>query len=278
MCTANCAGFIDPIYAYNHDGESAAVTGGPVYRADMFPPEYQGTCSSATTPRDSSGTPSSTRTATSPPSTTSTTQAGSVVDLKVAPDGSLYYITYWPGRALPRHLQHRVAPAGGGRRPPTSPRASSRSRCTSRAPEASDPDGDPLSYQWAFGDGTTSTDAEPDEDVHGQGRLHRAPDRVGGRRPVAAQPIVIQVGIPPALIVAAPTEGQLYRAGDTITYNAFATDAAGFDLNDADIKTEVGCTTARTSTRSSVRSPDGPGRSRSRGPARRRQTPRTRSR
>ncbi|UUZ61590.1 hypothetical protein LP418_05885 [Nocardioides sp. B-3] len=36
-----------------------------------------------------------------------------------------------------------------------------------------------------------------------------------------------------------PTPGQLYRAGDTITYNAFATDAAGFDLNDANIKTVV---------------------------------------
>ena len=50
---------------------------------------------------------------------------------------------------------------------------------------------------------------------------------------------MIQVGVAPDLIVAAPTEGQLYRAGDTITYNAFATDGAGFDLNDANIKTEV---------------------------------------
>ena len=54
-----------------------------------------------------------------------------------------------------------------------------------------------------------------------------------------AQPIVIQVGLPPELTVSAPTEGQLYRAGDTITYNAFARDAAGFDLDDGDIKTEV---------------------------------------
>ena len=45
--------------------------------------------------------------------------------------------------------------------------------------------------------------------------------------------------MPPNLTVAAPRQGALYRAGDTITYNASATDAAGFDLNDAAIKTEV---------------------------------------
>ena len=50
---------------------------------------------------------------------------------------------------------------------------------------------------------------------------------------------MIQVGDAPELTVSAPTEGQLYRAGDTITYNAFARDAAGFDLDDGDIKTEV---------------------------------------
>src|SRR5262245_21792346 len=41
-CTTDCAGLIDPIYAYPHNGQSAAVTGGPVYRGTMFPPAYQG--------------------------------------------------------------------------------------------------------------------------------------------------------------------------------------------------------------------------------------------
>jgi hypothetical protein len=50
---------------------------------------------------------------------------------------------------------------------------------------------------------------------------------------------VIQVGLAPELNVSVPTEGALYQAGDTITYNAFARDAAGFDLNDGDIKTVV---------------------------------------
>ena len=60
-----------------------------------------------------------------------------------------------------------------------------------------------------------------------------------GEDQTQAQPIVIQVGSQPELTVSAPTEGDLYRAGDTITYNAFARDAAGFDLNDGAIKTEI---------------------------------------
>jgi hypothetical protein len=50
---------------------------------------------------------------------------------------------------------------------------------------------------------------------------------------------VIQVGIPPTLTVSSPVDGATYRAGDTITWNAFANDAAGFDLDDADITTVV---------------------------------------
>ena len=43
----------------------------------------------------------------------------------------------------------------------------------------------------------------------------------------------------PSVTIAVPDDGSTYRAGDTVTYNAFATDAAGFDLNDAGISTEV---------------------------------------
>ena len=59
-------------------------------------------------------------------------QAGSVVDLKVAPDGSLYYITYYPG-ALYRVDFNTVSHLPVARPPPTRRRASSRSPSSSRA-------------------------------------------------------------------------------------------------------------------------------------------------
>ena len=237
-CPVGCPGYVNPLFAYPHAGESSAVTGGPVYRDDMFPPEYRGDLFFGDYAKgfikvadlDATGNIAAVR--------DFDTQAGSVVDLKVAPDGSLYYLTYWPG-ALYRvsynttsHLPVASATANvtKGLEPLTVQFSSAGTR---------DPDGDELSYHWAFGDGTTSSDPNPTKTYSAKGVYTARLTVSAAGDQVHAQPIVIQVGVPPALIVSSPTEGQLYRAGDTITYNAFATDAAGFDLNDANIKTEV---------------------------------------
>jgi glucose/arabinose dehydrogenase len=238
MCTSACAGFIDPIYTYPHDNASAAVTGGPVYRGGAFPPEYAGDLFFGDYAKgfikhadlDASGDITAVH--------AFDDQAGSVVDLKVAPDGSLYYITYYPG-ALYRifHDPTSSAPVANasadvtkGLEPLTVHFSSAGSR---------DLDGDPLGYQWAFGDGTTSTEANPTKTYVNKGVYTARLVVSAGGEQRNAQPIVIQVGGAPDLTVSTPTEGQLYQAGDTITYNAFARDAAGFDLDDGKIKTVV---------------------------------------
>jgi len=93
----NCTGFIDPIHAYNHNGQSAAATDGPIYRGGMFPPAYQGSLFFGDYAQgfikraqlDESGNVTAVH--------DFDLTAGSVVDLKVAPDGSLYYLNYYPG-------------------------------------------------------------------------------------------------------------------------------------------------------------------------------------
>lgn len=237
-CTANCTGLIEPIHAYNHNGQSNAVTSGPIYRGGVFPTEYQGNLffgdyAAGFIKRaklDASGNITSV--------IDFDTQAGAVTDLKVAPDGALYYITYWPGalyRVTYNTTSHvPVANASADVTKGVQPLTVHFSSAGSV-----DPDGDPLSYLWTFGDGTTSTEANPTKDylVKGVYTVRLTVTAAGDSIP--ATPIVIQVGVPPTLTVATPAEGQLYRAGDTISYNAFATDAAGFDLNDAGIKTVV---------------------------------------
>ena len=161
-----------------------------------------------------------------------------MTDLKVAADGSMYYITYWPGAIY--HVTfntstHRpVASASADVTKGVEPLVVHFSSAGS-----SDPDGDALTYLWSFGDGTTSTQPNPTKTYATKGVFTARLTVTANGDQSTAQPIVVQVGLAPDLIVSAPTEGQLYRAGDTITYNAFAKDAAGFDLNDANIKTEV---------------------------------------
>jgi glucose/arabinose dehydrogenase len=125
VCTAHCTGYLDPIYAYNHDGQGSAITGGPVYRGSMFPAEYQGNLFFGDYARefiwravlDANGNVIAVH--------EFDNQAGSIVDLKVAPDGSLYYITYFPGELY----RSASTPTRTCRSPPpqrASPRASSR--------------------------------------------------------------------------------------------------------------------------------------------------------
>src|SRR6185295_4846698 len=96
-CTSACP-YTNPIYAYNHDGGSRAIAMGSSYRSSMFPSSYQGRLFFGdyaagfikTLTFASNGTVSSVN--------DFDLVAGSVVDLKTAADGSLYYVTFIPGR------------------------------------------------------------------------------------------------------------------------------------------------------------------------------------
>ncbi|HEV8559728.1 MAG TPA: PA14 domain-containing protein [Actinophytocola sp.] len=238
VCASNCAGFIDPIHAYPHNGASASVTGGPIYRGTMFPPEYQGNLFFADYAQgfikravlDAGGNATSVQ--------DFDTTAGSVVDMKIAPDGSMYFVTFYPGaiyRVTYNTTSHvPVASAAADQTRGVEPMDVHFSSAGSN-----DPDGDELSYSWNFGDGTTGTEPNPTHTYTAKGVYTARLTVSANGDSTNAQPIVIQVGIPPTLTVSMPTEGQLYRAGDTITYNAFANDAAGFDLNDNNIKTVI---------------------------------------
>jgi PKD repeat protein len=239
LCASTCAGFVDPIHAYNHDGAGAAITGGPVYRGDMFPPEYRGSLffgdyTAGFVKRavlDAAGNVTAVA--------DFDTAAGSVVDLKVAPDGALYYLTYYPGRL------YRIGYDLGNQAPTANATADVTKGVEPltvhfSSAGSTDPEGDELEYAWDLGDGTTSTEPDP---VHSYPEIgvYTATLTVTDAQGLQAQavPVVIQVGVAPTVTVATPADGSMYRAGDTITYNAFATDAAGLDLDDGDIKTEV---------------------------------------
>lgn len=212
-CEGPCSnsGFINPIYSYPHNGSSSSVTGGFVYRANMFPATYQGRYFFAdyvkgfikTLTLDANG--ASTGVSDFDPS------VGSAVDLKTANDGSVYFITYSPAR-LYRITYSTVNQI---------PTAKSSSNVVSGNPPltvnfssagSSDPDGTTLTYNWDFGDGTSSTQANPSKTYNNKGRFIVELTVSDGVSPAQATPIIIQVGTPPTVSVQTPINNSTYKA------------------------------------------------------------------
>ena len=237
-CTPSCEDTINPLYAYPHAGASASVTGGPIYRGSMFPADYQGDLIFADLAQgvikriefDAEGNRAGVKDFDS--------NVPWIADMKVAPDGSMYYVAFFPGRlyrvtydtANPTPSASASADVTKGQEPLTVHFSSAGSN---------DPNGDPLTYSWDFDDGTTSTEANPTKTFADKGTYTVELTVSDGTNQAQAVPVVIQVGEPPTVTISSPTEGAKYKAGDTITYNAFAADAAGLDIDDGNISTEV---------------------------------------
>ncbi len=241
MCTLSateCAKYTNPIYTYSHDGQSSAVTGGPVYHGSMFPSTYKGRYFVGDYARgfirtltlDSNGNSTGVQ--------DFDTNAGSVVDMREAHDGSLYYLTYYPARL------YRVSYSTGNTVPVANASADKTKGIEPLTVKfssagSSDPDGSPLTYDWDFGDGTHSTAANPQKTYTVKGTYTVILKVSDGTNVAEAIPLVIQVGTPPSVHIGSPTDGSKYKAGDTIFYTASGIDGAGFDLHDADFTTEV---------------------------------------
>ncbi|MEK7570829.1 MAG: PA14 domain-containing protein [Patescibacteria group bacterium] len=239
MCTLPCNNYTNPIYYYIHQGDfGSAVTGGSIYHGGMFPQEYDGDYffgdygQGFIRRMDLDAAGNNIGVSDFDPN------AGTVVDMKVAPDGSLYYLTIFPGvlyrvsYATDSHLPiaNATADVTKGIEPLT---------VTFSSAGSSDPDNDPIAYLWNFGDGTTSTQANPTKTFTEKGTYTVQLTVSDATDASQAVPIVIQVGQPPVVTIGSPVEGDLYRATDEIQITAHAVDAAGLDLNDAAIKTEV---------------------------------------
>lgn len=236
VCEGSCTslGMTNPIYEYAHFNDSAAVTGGPVYRANMFPASYKGKLFFADYAMGFIKTLDTQNNAV----VDFDLNAGSVVDLKVAPDGSIYYVTYYPGRLYRISYSEGnsipVASAGSDKTKGIEPLTVNFTSVGSF-----DPNNDPLAFNWDFGDGTFSTDPNPVKTYNTKGTYTVQLTVSDATDSAQAVPIVIQVGIPPDLTIAAPTDGYNYKAGDTIQYQATALDGAGFDIDDGNISTDI---------------------------------------
>jgi glucose/arabinose dehydrogenase len=218
-----------PDYDYQHSSSGNAVLGGPQYTGDQYPSGYRGQVFFG----DYAG--GFIRRATLDSQNRVTSVSGfatgwSGTDIVEMPDGNVGYvafgtgapgtgslksIVYSPGNATP------IASAAGtptsGNAPLTVAFSSSGSR---------DPDGDALSYSWDFGDGTSSTAANPSKTYNQTGSYTARLTLNDGRGRTASATVAINVGNgAPTVSLDAPADGSPYTNGETVNLRASGSDA-----------------------------------------------------
>jgi glucose/arabinose dehydrogenase len=217
-----------PVYSYDHSiGNS--ITGGEVYRGQQFPQEYQGAYFFGDYAKnyikyltfDSNGDVESVN--------TFEDSADRVNAIAVGPDGSLYWTSIGDGTITEVTYTGNQAPSiGTVSATPTS--ATSAPQTVEFSVSASDPEGDSLTYDWTFGDGTTGSGASTSHTYQNEGVYTAYVEVSDGTQTIESRQIEITIGEPPSVTIDSPDSGMLFRAGDTISFSASGSDAEGNTL------------------------------------------------
>lgn len=228
-CGAPPPGMTNPIYDYGHTSGCASITGGAFVPAGAWPPAYEGAylfsdyvCGTIfLLTRTSTG--GFTRT----PFATGLGSSSAVTLIFGPHNGSeaLYYTTYAGGGQV-RRIASTV-----NRSPIVSVQATPR---TGQPPLAvrfdgsgsSDPDGDALTYDWDFDDGTAhATTATANHTYSGPGRYDPTLTLRDSRGAVSSASVRIDVGnTAPTVAITSPATTALFAVGQTITLTGSATD------------------------------------------------------
>ncbi|MFC7387876.1 carbohydrate-binding protein [Sphaerisporangium rhizosphaerae] len=152
-----------------------------------------------------------------------------VMDMAFGPDGALYVLDY--GTGSDNQALIRVEYIGGTNRNPIAKASANKTSgpnplaVTFSSAGSSDPEGGTLTYSWTFGDGGTSTAANPSHTYTTNGTYTptltvRDPQGLTGTASV-----VITVGnTAPTVTLTQPIDGQLFSFGDTVPYQVTVTD------------------------------------------------------
>ncbi|WP_019504105.1 Ig-like domain-containing protein [Pleurocapsa sp. PCC 7319] len=231
----------DPIFAYAHTGSTpngGSITGGVVYRGNQFPENYQGAFFFGDYTLnwiryiqfDVAG-----NVIDADPSTPTVVDAfnfdndaSSIVSLEQGPDGALYYLTFGDFAGSTGTL-NRVSYNVDNQLPVITQATAdtnigSVGSTINFTATATDGDNDPLSYTWKFGNGDTANGANISYNYNSIGVYTASLEVSDGTGTVMSEPIIIQIGGVPDSTIVTPNETDLFRAGETITFSATATD------------------------------------------------------
>ena len=208
---------------------SSAISGIAFNRGGTYPAAYQGALFFADNSRDciwvrfagANGLPD--------PATRATFVAGAAnpVDLQIGPGGDLYYVDF-DGGAI-RRIQFT-----SGNQAPTAVILATPSSgpapltVTFSSAGSSDPDGDPITYSWNFGDGGTSTQANPSHTYGSNGTFTAVLTVTDSNNAFRTDQVTITTGnSKPTAFIDAPSANTQWQVGQSITFSGHATDPDG---------------------------------------------------
>jgi glucose/arabinose dehydrogenase/PKD repeat protein len=237
--TCSVSGMTNPTYTYDHTGGEASISGGFVYRGTQFPAAYRGAYFFGDYTHhyiryltlDANG--NSTGVNFFDPTTSAFgTEAnqGDPVAMAMGPDGSLYYVDIGPFQTTGTGKIHKLTYTAANQAPvvnssanPTSATAAPLTVNFSSA-GSSDPENQTLSYNWNFGDGTTSTQANPSHTYNSRGLYNVRLTVSDGTNSTIGNGIPITVGRAPTPTISTPANNLGFVAGQQINFSGSATD------------------------------------------------------
>ncbi len=235
MCTD--PQYDDPVFSYPHAGSGASITDGFTYTGTMFPAVWQGRHFYGDYVRgwirylqfDSLGHVTDDQPFVDPAAFGGVTPL-SLVKLFQGPDGSLYYITLIDDQVNYTGSIHRIfhtpdqAPeCGVVQASPTS--GPGPTLTTTLSAVATDPEGEPLSYTWTFGDGSAlGNGASVQHTYTGPATFNAQVVVSDGTNTISCGTVPITVGAAPTAQILSPANGSTFQAGDVITFTGLGTD------------------------------------------------------
>ncbi|WP_041994624.1 carbohydrate-binding protein [Streptomyces sp. AcH 505] len=164
-----------------------------------------------------------------------------VMDTAFGPDGALYVLDY--GTGANNQALYRVEYVGGSNRNPVAVAAASKTSGPTplavnfSSAGSSDPEGKALTYAWNFGDGATSTAANPSHTYTTTGTFRptltvKDPEGLTG----SASLVVTAGNTAPTVTLTTPNDGQLFSFGDTVPFTVTVSDPEDGAIDCAKVK------------------------------------------